>query len=286
LIEGGSHAGNGLPCQSLGISPVGASCFREALVMGCEIYHTLKGIIKNKYGQDSCNVGDEGGFAPVMRDTAEALDVIMEAVKKSGYESKVKLVTDVDAKEFYKEGVYDLDYKSPEKARPEMKKTSDELIAYHKDLMEKYPFLSIEDPFDQDDWNAYSKFVCDTPRQKKIMVVGDSLLATNRSRIETAISTNACNAMILQISAAGTLTEALEAAKLASDSGWDIIVSHRSGETEDCFISDLAVGLRAYGIKTGAPCRSERLAKYNQLLRIEEEVGSLGVYAGAKLRSE
>merc|ERR1712176_1285902 len=284
VINGGSHAGNRLACQEFMILPVGASSFKDALVCGAEVYHTLKGVIKKKYGQDACNVGDEGGFAPSVQDNNEALDVLMEAIKKSGHEAKVKIGTDVAASEFYvaETGKYDLDFKNPNSA-PEMKKSGAELVDYYKNWFDKYPFVSIEDPFDQDDWSAYSNFskACG----KDMQIVGDDLLVTNVKRISKALDVRACNALLLKVNQIGSITESIDAANLSMRNGWGVMVSHRSGETEDSFIADLVVGLRTGEIKTGAPCRSERLAKYNQLLRIEEELGTKCTYAGATFRS-
>jgi len=282
VINGGSHAGNRLACQEFMILPVGASSFREALIIGAEVYHTLKTVIKNKYGQDACNVGDEGGFAPSVTENDEALAVLMEAIKKSGHESKIKLATDVAASEFYKDGIYDLDFKNPAGSSPDMKKTSAQLIEYYKGWFAKYPFVSIEDPFDQDDWEAYTAFMKECG--KDMQIVGDDLLVTNVKRIEKALSCNACNALLLKVNQIGSITESIQAANMSMQNGWGIMVSHRSGETEDSFIADLVVGLRTGEIKTGAPCRSERLAKYNQLLRIEEELGPRAVYAGTSFR--
>lgn len=285
VINGGSHAGNRLACQEFMILPTGATTFREAMRIGAEVYQELKKCIKAKYGQDACNVGDEGGFAPSVQDNNEALDVLMEAIKKSGHESKIKIATDVAASEFFRESdkKYDLDFKNPDSA-DDMKKTSDELMQYYKDQwLSKYPFVSVEDPFDQDDWSAYAKFTADVG--KDVQIVGDDLLVTNPKRIQKAIDGSACNALLLKINQIGTITESIEAANMAREKGWGVMVSHRSGETEDVFIADLVVGLQTGQIKTGAPCRSERLAKYNQLLRIEEELEGKAVYAGEKFRS-
>jgi len=285
VINGGSHAGNRLACQEFMILPVGASSFREALNVGCEVYHKLKDVIKKKYGQDACNVGDEGGFAPSVQDNNEALDVLMDAINQSGHASKVKLGTDVAASEFLIDGKYNLDFKNPEKdkIKPEMIKTSDELSDYFMEWFKKYPFVSIEDPFDQDDWAAYSKFQARVG--DSMQVVGDDLLVTNPKRVQKGIDGAACNALLLKVNQIGSITESIEAANMAMRTGWGVMVSHRSGETEDSFIADLVVGLRTGQIKTGAPCRSERLAKYNQLLRIEEELGPKAVYAGVNFRN-
>jgi enolase len=283
VINGGSHAGNRLACQEFMILPVGAKSFKEAMQIGAEVYHSLKGCIKKKYGQDACNVGDEGGFAMPVQDNNEALDVLMEAIEKAGHKDKVKLGTDVAASEFWEAEpkTYNLDFKN-DNAPPEMKKTGEEMIKYYEDWIANYPFVSIEDPFDQDDWDSYSKF------QAKIgdtcQIVGDDLLVTNPKRVTAAIEKKACNALLLKVNQIGSITEAIEACKMSQDQGWGVMVSHRSGETEDTFIADLVVGLRTGQIKTGAPCRSERLAKYNQLLRIEEELGDACMYAGVNFR--
>eukprot|EP00928_Gymnodinium_smaydae_P034468 TRINITY_DN2440_c0_g1_i1.p1 TRINITY_DN2440_c0_g1~~TRINITY_DN2440_c0_g1_i1.p1 ORF type:complete len:1015 (-),score=233.61 TRINITY_DN2440_c0_g1_i1:365-3157(-) len=284
VINGGSHAGNRLACQEFMILPTGASSFKNAMEIGAEVYHTLKGVIKKKYGQDACNVGDEGGFAPGVQDNNEALDVLMEAITKSGHASKVKIGTDVAASEFWKAdiGKYDLDFKNPSSS-PEMKKTAEEMIEYYKAWFDKYPFVSIEDPFDQDDWDAYSKF-CQAVGSS-MQIVGDDLLVTNPTRVRKGLECKACNALLLKVNQIGSITEAIEAATMSMNAGWGVMVSHRSGETEDSFIADLVVGLRTGQIKTGAPCRSERLAKYNQLLRIEEELGpALCTFAGTSFR--
>jgi len=285
VINGGSHAGNRLACQEFMILPTGASSFKNAMEIGAEVYHTLKGVIKKKYGQDACNVGDEGGFAPNVQDNSEALDVLMEAIKKSGHEGKVMIGTDVAASEFWRSdiGKYDLDFKKDGGGSAEMLKTAEEMIEYYKSWFAKYPFVSIEDPFDQDDWSAYSKFA--TSVGSSMQIVGDDLLVTNPTRVKKALDCKACNALLLKVNQIGSLTEAIEAAKMSMDAGWGVMVSHRSGETEDSFIADLVVGLRTGQIKTGAPCRSERLAKYNQLLRIEEELGPLCSFAGKSFRS-
>jgi len=283
VINGGSHAGNRLACQEFMILPVGAATFKEAMEIGAEVYHTLKGVIKKKYGQDACNVGDEGGFAPSVQDNNEALDVLMDAIEKSGHAAKVKIGTDVAASEFYNADTkkYDLDFKNPNGSPDSMKKTAAEMIDYYKAWIQKYPLISIEDPFDQDDWEAYTAF----RKVTDVQIVGDDLLVTNPTRVSMAINKQACNALLLKVNQIGSITEAITAAMMSIKMGWGVMVSHRSGETEDSFIADLVVGLRAGQIKTGAPCRSERLAKYNQLLRIEEELGSSCSYAGTSFRT-
>merc|ERR1711953_958006 len=237
-----------------------------------------------KYGQDACNVGDEGGFAPSVQANEEALDILMQAIRKSGHESKVKIGTDVAASEFYdaKTKLYDLDFKNPDSPQ-EMKKTADQLIAVYEGWITNYPFVSIEDPFDQDDWDAYK--ACMGKIGTSQQIVGDDLLVTNPKRIAKALEVGACNALLLKVNQIGSITESIEAATMAQGAGWGVMVSHRSGETEDSFIADLVVGLRTGQIKTGAPCRSERLAKYNQLIRIEEELGSKCTFAGTSFRS-
>jgi len=287
VINGGSHAGNRLACQEFMILPVGAETFKEAMKIGAEVYHTLKGVIKAKYGQDACNVGDEGGFAPSVQDNNEAIDVLMEAIEKSGHKDKIMIGTDVAASEFYVKdtGKYDLDNKNPDpEGSPEsMKKTAAEMIEIYKGWVEKYPMISIEDPFDQDDWDAYTLMMKEMG--DKVQIVGDDLLVTNPVRCAMALKKGSCNALLLKVNQIGSITEALTAAMMVIKHGWGVMVSHRSGETEDSFIADLVVGLRAGQIKTGAPCRSERLAKYNQLLRIEEELGGMVSYAGKNFRT-
>jgi enolase len=253
------------------------------MIMGCEVYHTLKDVIKKKYGQDACNVGDEGGFAPSIQSNYEGVDLLMEAIKNAGYEKEMKIGMDVAASEFLtSDGRYDLDFKSPTKDGSLIQSGS-ELAATFVDLANKYPIVSIEDPFDQDDWKSYADFTAVIG--DKVQVVGDDLLVTNVSRIKEASEKKACNALLLKVNQIGSVTESIDAVKLSKVNGWGVMTSHRSGETEDNYIADLAVGLCTGQIKTGAPCRSERLAKYNQLLRIEEELGSKATYAGENFRA-
>jgi len=279
VINGGSHAGNKLAMQEFMVLPTGATCFSEAMRMGSELYHHLKGIIKKKYGLDATAVGDEGGFAPNFQNNGEALELLVEAIKKSGYEGKIKIGMDIAASEFFKNGKYDLDFKNPESKEADWI-SSDELGEMYKGFIKDYPVVSIEDPYDQDDWEGYTKLTGETD----IQIVGDDLLVTNPKRIQTAIDKKACNALLLKVNQIGSVTESIRAHQMAKDQGWGTMVSHRSGETEDCFIADLVVGLGTGQIKTGAPCRSERLAKYNQLLRIEEELGPGAKFAGDKFR--
>lgn len=279
VINGGSHAGNKLAMQEFMILPVGASSFSEAMKMGSEVYHALKSVIKKKYGQDATNVGDEGGFAPNIQDNREGLELCKTAIAQAGYTDKIKIAMDVAASEFYKDGKYDLDFKNSA-SDPSKHLTGTELADLYRSFVEEYPIVSIEDPFDQDDWESYSALTSSV----SIQIVGDDLTVTNPVRIVEAIDKKACNGLLLKVNQIGTVTESIKAANMAKGDGWGVMVSHRSGETEDTFIADLVVGLKTGQIKTGAPCRSERLAKYNQLLRIEEELGDKAVYAGVNFR--
>jgi len=284
VINGGTHAGNRLAFQEFMILPTGARSFSEAMVMGCETYAALKSVIKKKYGQDACNVGDEGGFAPGIQSNEEGVELLMEAIRKAGVVDEMKIGMDVAASEFYDAATknYDLDFKSDKNDGSKVL-TGVALIEMYQKLIKSYPIVSIEDPFDQDDWDMYSLFT--EQSGKDTQIVGDDLLVTNTKRIETAASKKACNALLLKVNQIGTLTESINAVKMAKQNGWGVMTSHRSGETEDNYIADLAVGLCTGQIKTGAPCRSERLAKYNQLLRIEEKLGDQAVYAGKKFRA-
>eukprot|EP00472_Partenskyella_glossopodia_P003812 CAMPEP_0197524936 /NCGR_PEP_ID=MMETSP1318-20131121/10401_1 /TAXON_ID=552666 /ORGANISM="Partenskyella glossopodia, Strain RCC365" /LENGTH=456 /DNA_ID=CAMNT_0043078037 /DNA_START=53 /DNA_END=1423 /DNA_ORIENTATION=+ len=284
IINGGSHAGNKLAMQEFMILPVGASTFAEALKIGSEVYHNLKKVIKKKYGQDAINVGDEGGFAPNILDNQEAIDLITTAIANAGHTEKVKIGMDVAASEFYEEKSkkYDLNFKTQPndgKLVIDSKALSDIYMGF----CDKCPMVSIEDPFDQDDWEAWTAFTAEAAK-KGVQVVGDDLTVTNPKKVQRAIDTKACNALLLKVNQIGTVTESIEAVKMSKKAGWGIMASHRSGETEDTFIADLSVGLSTGQIKTGAPCRSERLAKYNQLLRIEEDLGADAVYAGENFK--
>jgi len=279
VINGGEHAGNKLAMQEFMILPTGATSFKEALQMGAETYHNLKNIIKAKYGQDAANVGDEGGFAPNIQDNMEGLELLKDAIEKAGYTGKIQIAMDVAASEFYKDGNYDLNFKGD---TPDLK-TGDEMIAMYKEFIEKYDLISIEDPFDQDDWDSYTKLTEEV--KETTQIVGDDLLVTNPKRIATGIEKKAVNSLLLKVNQIGSVSESIKACLDSQAAGWTVMVSHRSGETEDTFIADLVVGLRTGQIKTGAPCRSERLAKYNQLLRIEEELSDKCTYAGKNLRN-
>jgi enolase len=247
--------------------------------MGSEVYHHLKNVIKAKYGLDATSVGDEGGFAPNILDNFEGLELLREAIEKAGYTGRVKIGMDVAASEFFKDGKYDLDFKNPNSDKSKWLEPS-QLADVYKQMAEKYPIISIEDPFDQDDWTAWTKFTADM----SIQIVGDDLTVTNPKRVQTAIDKKACNCLLLKVNQIGSVTESIEACAMAQKAGWGVMVSHRSGETEDTTIADLVVGLRTGQIKTGAPCRSERCAKYNQMLRIEEELGSSVKFAGENFR--
>nr|CAD2190418.1 unnamed protein product [Meloidogyne enterolobii] len=281
MINGGSHAGNKLAMQEFMVLPVGAKNFKEAMQIGSEIYHHLKKVIHKRYGLDATAVGDEGGFAPNILDNNEGLDLLLEAFKASGLADKVIIGMDVAASEFYKSDAkkYDLDFKNPNSDQTKWL-TGDQLADVYKSFIAKYNVKSIEDAFDQDDWDNWSKLLSQTD----IQLVGDDLTVTNPKRIKQAVEKKACNCLLLKVNQIGTVTESIEAATLARSNGWGVMVSHRSGETEDTFIADLVVGLATGQIKTGAPCRSERLAKYNRIMVIEDELGDGAVYAGQNYR--
>ena len=255
VINGGKHAGNDLAFQEFMIAPK-AKSFAEALRIGSEVYHVLKKVIERKYGKEATNVGDEGGFAPPLKRAEQALDLMREAIDKAGYKGKVDLAIDCAASEFYQKGYYYLPIKMNTK----------QLLAYYIHLIKKYKIISLEDPFEQEDFTSFAEL----RRKSKIQIVGDDLTVTNIKRIQKAITEKSCNCLLLKVNQIGTLTEALDAVNLAYSNGWKVMVSHRSGETEDTFIADLAVGIGCGMIKAGAPCRGERIAKYNRLLRIEE----------------
>jgi enolase len=289
IINGGSHAGNKLAMQEFMILPTGATSFTESMKIGCEVYHTLKKVINKRYGLDATAVGDEGGFAPNIQENGEALHLIQEAIEKAGYTDKVKIGMDVAASEFYtgnEDARYNLDFKN-ENGSEEDKISADSLISVYKGFIKQCkdttPIVSIEDPFDQDDWASWIKFT--EAVGEHVQIVGDDLTVTNPTRVKKAIEEKACNALLLKVNQIGSIWESIEAVTMSKKAGWGVMASHRSGETEDSFIADLAVGLSAGQIKTGAPCRSERLAKYNQLLRIEEEMGKSARYAGNNFRN-
>lgn len=263
VINGGMHAGNGLAFQEYMIVP-SANNFSESLRIGTETYHELKKIIIKKYGKQYSNVGDEGGFAPNLKYVKEPLDLITKAIENLGYGKNIKIALDVASSSFYnpKNNSYRVDNKN---LNTEM------LIKLYESLISTYDIISIEDSFEQSKFHDFRKFAY---RNKDFNVVGDDLTVTNIERIKKAILLKSCNVLLLKPNQIGTLTESINAAKLAKSHNWNVIVSHRSGETEDSFIADLSVGLGTGHIKSGAPCRSERLSKYNQLLRIEYELGN------------
>lgn len=282
VINGGQHAGNTLAMQEFMVMPTGARDFAHAMQMGAETYAALRKVIRARYGLDATSVGDEGGFAPNVRDAAEGLDLLTAAIEAAGFTGRMQLAMDVAASEFYtrESKYYDLDFKN-EASTSRM--TSAELAVVYKGLIKNYPVASIEDPFDEDDWAAYSALTAEVGAGTQI--VGDDLTVTNVDRIGRAVQEKSVNALLLKINQIGSISEAIDACNMAQKAGWGVMVSHRSGETEDAFIADLVVGLGTGQIKTGAPCRSERLAKYNQLLRISEQLGGKAVYAGEKFRS-
>ena len=271
IINGGAHADTGVDIQEFMIVPLGAETFSEAIRWGVEVYHVLKGLLHSK--NMSTGLGDEGGFAPELPTNAAALDLIAEAIEKAGYKlgTEIALALDVAATEFYSEETKKYTFEGKER-------TSDEMIAYYADLVSKYPLVSIEDPLAEDDWAAWTKMTAELGT--KVQLVGDDLYVTNPARLQKGIDHKAGNAILVKVNQIGTLTETLDAVSLAQREGMKAIISHRSGETEDTFIADLAVATNAGQIKTGAPARSERVAKYNQLLRIEEELADAAVYAG------
>jgi len=282
IINGGAHAGNKLCFQEFMIMPTGAPNFREAMRMGSEVYHSLQKILKERHGAGAINVGDEGGFGdPYLSGEEEALECVMKAIDKAGHTGKVKIATDIAASDFYleKEKVYYIGKKVKDTTK---KISGQEMQALIEKYCAKYPIISVEDPFDQDDFDSYARLTKNIG--KKVQIVGDDLLVTNPSRIRMAIEKNLCNALLLKVNQIGSVTESIEACELSRKQHWGVMVSHRSGETEDAFIADLVVGLGTGEIKTGAPCRSDRLAKYNQILRIEEELGANASYAGEGFR--
>ena len=263
VIEGGAHAGNELDFQEFMIVPQG-KIFSKKLQIASEIYQELKNLIKKKYIDLAINVGDEGGFAPPIKLPQEAIELILEAAKKLNYE--IKIILDVAASKFFKNGKYKMKIGVF---------TRDGLLRYYEKLIKNYPILGLEDPLAEDDWEGWEKLISNSQFLiSKPLVIGDDLTVTNPKRIELAQEKKACNAAIIKINQIGTVTEAIEAANLAKSYGWKIMVSHRSGETCDDFISDLAVGIGADFIKSGAPARGERVAKYNRLLKIEKEIHS------------
>ena len=265
ILNGGKHADNTVDFQEFMIMPVGACCFKEALRMGSEIYHALKGLLKEK-GM-STGVGDEGGFAPDLPDAKAVLKVIVEAIRKAGYqpEKEVCIALDVAATELYDKEAKRYIFEGEGVTRSVF-----DMIEYYKELIKEFPIISIEDPLDEEDWEGWEMIT--NCLGSKVQLVGDDLFVTNKERLQKGIDRKAANAILVKVNQIGTLTEAFEAIELAKESGYKTIISHRSGETEDSIIADIAVAFQSGQIKTGAPCRSERVAKYNQLLRIEEKL--------------
>lgn len=269
ILNGGAHADTNVDIQEFMIAPIGADSFKESLRWGAEIYHSLKSVLKKKGLATS--IGDEGGFAPNLESNRAALDLILVAIEGAGFKvgSQIALAMDVAATEFFNEGKYEFEGKSL---------TSDQMITYYSDLVSNYPLVSIEDPLDEDDWSGWAKLT--TELGEKIQIVGDDLFVTNPERLAKGIESKTANALLVKVNQIGTLTETIDAVSMAHENNYKSMMSHRSGETEDTTIADLAVALNCGQIKTGAPARSERVAKYNQLLRIEEELAADAVYAG------
>lgn len=273
ILNGGKHADNNVDIQEFMIMPVGASSFAEALRMGAEVYHTLKAVLAEK--GLSTAVGDEGGFAPMLESNEEALAVLVEAIETAGYRpgEDVALALDPAATEFYKDGKYV--FQAEEKSR-----TADEMIEYYAMLVDKYPIISIEDGLAEDDWEGWRRL---TERLgRRVQLVGDDIFVTNTERLARGIESGVANSILIKLNQIGTVTETIDAVEMAKQAGYTAVVSHRSGETEDVTIADLVVAVNCGQIKTGAPCCSDRVAKYNQLLRIEEELSYLAVYKGRK----
>lgn len=281
VINGGVHGGNELAPQEFMILPVGATSFKEAMRMGTDTYHKLKDILKAKYGLNATNVGDEGGFAPPIETFEDALDLLTTAIDAAGYKGKVRIGIDPASSEFFDNGIYDLKFKAKDNDGSG-KKTVPQMIELYKKLLSTYDLIFLEDPLAEDDWEGFQQITAAVGEEYEI--IGDDLLCTNPKRIARAIKEKSCNGLLLKVNQIGSVTESIEAVKLAKSAGWGVLTSHRSGETTDDFIADITVGLSTGHIKSGAPARSERLAKYNQLLRIEEELGADAVYAGNSWR--
>lgn len=277
IINGGAHTTSALDFQEFMIMPVGACCFREALRMGTEVYHVLRKLLLDD-GHVTA-VGDEGGFAPKFEKAEEALDYLMRAVERAGYQpgEDVTFAMDAAASELYNDetGKYIFEGESRLKGSPVVR-SADEMIAYYKKLTEKYPLRSIEDGLDEEDWEGWVHMTRELGN--RVQLVGDDLFVTNSARLQRGIQMGAANAILIKVNQIGTVSEAMKAIETAKRAGYKVIVSHRSGETEDSFIADLAVGVNAGQIKTGAPCRSDRVVKYNQLLRIEDMLGASAAY--------
>lgn len=270
ILNGGSHADSNVDIQEFMVAPIGATTFREALRTGAEVYHALKSVLKER--GLSTGLGDEGGFAPNLESNRAALDLILVAVEKAGFTAgtDIALALDVAATEFFKDGAYQFEGKAH---------TPAEMIAYYEKLVADYPLVSVEDPLSEDEWDSWAQLVSDIG--SRVQIVGDDLFVTNPVRLQKGIDLKAANSLLVKLNQIGTLTETLDAVTLAQRNGFTTMTSHRSGETEDVTIADLSVATNAGQIKTGAPARGERINKYNQLLRIEEELDDAGRYAGA-----
>lgn len=273
ILNGGQHADNNVDIQEFLIMPVGGENFKESLRIGTEVFHNLKNVLKSR--KLNTAVGDEGGFAPNLESNEEALQTIVEAIKKAGYEpgKDVMIAIDAAASEFYEDGKYNM-------AGDNAVRTSDEMIEYYKNLVEKYPIISIEDGLAEDDWDGWKKLTQELG--SKIQLVGDDLFVTNVKRLQKGIEMGVCNSILIKLNQIGTLTETLDAIELAKRHGYTAVISHRSGETEDTTIADVAVATNAGQIKTGSTSRTDRICKYNQLLRIEDMLESTAVYDGIK----
>ena len=273
ILNGGQHADNNVDIQEFMIMPVGGENFKESLRIGTEVFHNLKNVLKSR--KLNTAVGDEGGFAPNLESNEEALQTIVEAIKKAGYEpgKDVMIAIDAAASEFYEDGKYNM-------AGDNAVRTSDEMIEYYKNLVEKYPIISIEDGLAEDDWDGWKKLTQELG--SKIQLVGDDLFVTNVKRLQKGIEMGVCNSILIKLNQIGTLTETLDAIELAKRHGYTAVISHRSGETEDTTIADVAVAINAGQIKTGSTSRTDRICKYNQLLRIEDMLESTAVYDGIK----
>ncbi|HEU4344287.1 MAG TPA: phosphopyruvate hydratase [Candidatus Binatia bacterium] len=275
VLNGGAHADNNVDVQEFMIVPLGMKSFSEAVRAASEVFQTLKKVLHDR--SYSTAVGDEGGFAPRVKSTSEAIELLLEAIERAGYNAsaQVALALDIAASEFYENGAY-VFKKSDGRSRG-----TEEMIRLYEDWVTQYPIISIEDPFAEDDWDGWRAMT--QALGEKIQLVGDDIFVTNRERLKRGIDSQVANSILIKVNQIGTLTETLETMELAKEAGYTTVISHRSGETEDVTIADLAVATNAGQIKTGAPCRGERTAKYNQLLRIEEELGRRAVYAGKKV---
>ncbi len=275
VLNGGKHAGTELSIQEFMVMPIGAKSFSECLRMSAEVYHALGKIVQAKYGVSAKNIGDEGGYAPNITMTRDALDMLVAAIEKAGYSKEIRLAMDPAASSFFdeKKGTYFVDRRNI---------TSDELVSLYVDLVREYPIISIEDGLAENDWEGFASLTKNIGG--KVQIVGDDLFVTNVKKVREGITRKAANAMLLKVNQIGTISEATDAAKLSFKNGWNVVVSHRSGETSDDTIADLSVALGCGQLKAGAPARGERVAKYNRLLKIEEELGSKAKYAGKRFR--